>query len=90
MTIGDGFKARLEFVLEETFHNSLHGGEHMSRAFVASRLLEAAQNGIVKLEDLRGVAEVALTEASRPPKSKKLKCQLAERSERPCGDADRG
>jgi len=69
MTIGGGFKRRLEFVLEQTFQHFVHGGDHMSRTFVANRLLEAAQTGIVKLEDLKRIAQAALIEASQPSKS---------------------
>ena len=68
MTIGDGFKARLEFVLEQVFEN--HScGDHERRAFVARRLLMAAQRGVLSLEKLKGVARDALFEALQPPKS---------------------
>jgi hypothetical protein len=69
MTIGDGFKARLEFVLEQVFENLSYGGDHPTRAFVAQRLLGAAQAGIVKLEDLKQVAQEALLDALQAPKS---------------------
>jgi hypothetical protein len=65
MTIGDGFKARLEFVLEQVFENLSSGGDHLTRAFVAERLLKAAQAGIVKLEDLKRVAQDALLQAPK-------------------------
>jgi hypothetical protein len=66
MTIGSGFKARLEFVLEQVFEGRSGGGDHESRAFVAARLLKAAQSGIVRIDDLKRVAQEAL---NRVPKS---------------------
>ena len=69
MTIGDGFKARLEFVLEQVFQDQSGGGDHACRAFVASRLLQAAQRGVLSLEKLRVVAQEALLEALPAPKS---------------------
>jgi hypothetical protein len=63
MKIGDGFKARLEFVLEQVFEKLSDGGDHETRAFVAKRLLRAAQAGIVKLDDLKRVAGDALRDA---------------------------
>lgn len=69
MKIGDGFKARLEFVLEQVFANLSHGGDHETRAFVAQRLLKAAQAGIVRLDDLKRVAGEALLDALQAPKS---------------------
>lgn len=68
MRIGDGFKARLEFVLEQVFENQSCGGDHASRAFVAKRLLQAAQRGILSLEKLKTVAQDALLEALQAPK----------------------
>ena len=69
MTIGDGFKARLEFVLEQVFEKLSDGGDHETRAFVAKRLLRAAQAGIVKLDDLKRVAGDALRDALHTPRS---------------------
>lgn len=69
MKIGNGFKTRLEFVLEQVFEGRSCGGDHPTRAFVATRLLEAAQRGILKLEDLNGVAQDALDELLHPPAS---------------------
>jgi hypothetical protein len=69
MRISDGFKARLEFVLEQIFESFSYGGDHEVRAFVAARLLRAAQSGIVKLDDLQQVAREALLEVARAPKS---------------------
>jgi hypothetical protein len=69
MTISDGFKARLEYVLEQVFESLSFGGDHESRAFVAERLLTAAQSGVVKLEDLKCIAHDALMEVARTPKS---------------------
>jgi hypothetical protein len=68
-TIGAGFKARLEFILERVFENVSHGGDHQSRAFVAARLLKAAQSGVVGLDNLTRIARDALVEVVRPPKS---------------------
>ena len=69
MKIGEGFKARLEFVLEQVFESLSHGGDHETRAFVAARLLKAAQAGIVRLDDLKRVAGDALRDALQTPKS---------------------
>jgi hypothetical protein len=69
VTIGDGFKVRLEFVLEQVFKNHSDGGDHDSRAFVARRLLQAAQRGVLSLEKLKGVAQEALHEALQSSKS---------------------
>lgn len=69
VTIGDGFKARLEFVLEQVFQDHSDGGDHVCRAFVAIRLLQAAQRGVLSLEKLKGVAQEALHEALSVPKS---------------------
>ena len=69
MKIGDGFKARLEFVLEQVFENLSCGGDHEMRAFVARRLLKAAQAGTVKMDDLTRIAQAALHDALDVPKS---------------------
>lgn len=69
MKIGDGFKARLEFVLEQVFENLSDGGDHQTRAFVAKRLLRAAQSGIVRLDDLQRIARDALLDARHAPHS---------------------
>jgi hypothetical protein len=68
MTIGDGFKVRLEFVLEQVFENHSDGGDHDRHAFVARRLLQAAQRGVLSLEKLNGVAQDALREALQAPR----------------------
>jgi len=65
MKIGAGFKARLEFVLEQVAKNLSYGGDHKTRAFIAERLLNAAQSGIVKFDDLVRVAHDALLDAVR-------------------------
>ena len=80
MKIGDGFKTRLEFVLEQVFESLECGGDHETRAFVANRLLEAAQSGILKLEDLRRVAEDALVELLQLPTPVQIKPQRIEPS----------
>ena len=69
MTIGDGFKARLEFVLEQVFESHSCGGNHERRAFVAQRLLSAAQRGVLSLEKLKSVAQDALLEQPHTRKS---------------------
>jgi hypothetical protein len=69
VTIGDGFKVRLEFVLEQIFKNHSDGGDHESRAFVAKRLLQAAQRGVLSLEKLKSIAQEALLEALQSSKS---------------------
>jgi hypothetical protein len=69
MPIGDPIKARLQLVLQETFQKCPHGGDHIIRAVVANRLLDAVQAGIVDMEDLKGIAQAALLELSQPPKS---------------------
>jgi hypothetical protein len=69
MMIGDAMKARLESVLQETFLKCPHGGDHIVRALVANRLLDAVQAGIVDIEDLKRIAQAALLELSQPPKS---------------------
>lgn len=48
MAIGDGFKTRLEFILDQAFENQSGGGDHESRAFVGRRLLDAAQSGVIQ------------------------------------------
>jgi len=69
MTIGDGFKARLEYVLELVFESYSGGGDHERRAFVAKRLLQAAQRGILSLEKLKDIAQESLREALQRSKS---------------------
>jgi hypothetical protein len=69
MTIGDGFKARLEYVLELVFESYSGGGDHERRAFVARRLLQAAQRGILSLEKLKDIAQESLREALQRSKS---------------------
>lgn len=63
MVISDGFKVRLEFVLQQVFECDKNGGDHQKRAFVAARLLIAAQRGVVDLTDLKTLAEEAKLEA---------------------------
>jgi hypothetical protein len=70
MKIDSGFKARLEFVLEQAVKDLSHGGDHKTRAFMAARLLSAAQSGIVKFEDLARVAQDALLDALQRPNQK--------------------
>jgi hypothetical protein len=65
MRISDGFKARLEFVVDEVCGGLFNGGDHAVRVYVAERLLGAAETGVFKLEDLKTVARQALDEVSR-------------------------
>jgi hypothetical protein len=62
MKIDAGFKARLEFVLEQVAKDLSYGGDHKTRAFIAARLLSAAQSDVVKLVR---VARDALLDALR-------------------------
>jgi hypothetical protein len=80
MKIGDGFKTRLEFVLEEALESLSYGGDHVTRAFVASRPLKAAQSGILKLEDLMRIAHDALFELLQPPKPTEVPHQRLEQN----------
>lgn len=59
-----GYKARLEFVLDQVCAELPAGGDHESRAFIAKRLASAAAVGSRSLEDLTGVAREALAELS--------------------------
>ena len=65
MNIGAGFKAWLEFVIEQVVKGFSHGGDRKTRALMAARLLSAAQSGIVKFEDLVLVAQDPLLDAPR-------------------------
>jgi hypothetical protein len=62
MKIDAGFKARFEFVLEQVAKDLSYGGDHKTRAFIAARLLSAAQSDVVKLVR---VARDALLDALR-------------------------
>jgi hypothetical protein len=62
MKIDAGFKARLEFVLEQVAKDLSYGGDHKTRAFIAARFLSAAQSDVVKLVR---VARDALLDALR-------------------------
>ena len=55
-----GFKARLEYVLDQVCADASDGGSHEMRRFVAERLMTAAQAGERSLEGLTEVARQAL------------------------------
>jgi hypothetical protein len=55
-----GFKARLEYVLDQVCIDASDGGSHEMRRFVAERLMTAAQAGERSLEELTEVARQAL------------------------------
>jgi hypothetical protein len=55
-----GFKARLEYVLDQVCIDASDGGSHEMRRFVAERLMTAAQAGERFLEELTVVARQAL------------------------------
>jgi hypothetical protein len=55
-----GFKARLEYVLDQVCMEAPDGGSHEMRCFVAEKLMTAAQGGERSLEGLTEVARQAL------------------------------
>jgi hypothetical protein len=57
-----GYKARLEYVLDQVCADLPVGGDHASRAFIAQRLISAAGLGTRSLEELMTVAREALAE----------------------------
>ena len=65
-----GYKARLEFLLDQVCAELPAGGDHASRAFIAERLILAAGRGARSLEDLTGVAHGALAELSASKSSR--------------------
>jgi hypothetical protein len=67
--IGDGYKSRLEFVLDQACAELPYGGDHKSRQFIAGQLLEAVRAGTANFEDLNRVAQRALAELVSTPNS---------------------
>jgi hypothetical protein len=66
--VSDGFKVRLEMVLDQVFGSREHGGDHDARAYVAARLLDAAATGTTDLADLIALATSALDELGERPR----------------------
>jgi hypothetical protein len=54
--VSAGFKARLEYVLDQVCVELADGGSHEMRSFVAESLIAAAQAGERSLEGLMAVA----------------------------------
>ena len=50
--ITEGFKARLEYVLDQVCADLPAGGNHEARQTIAAHLLKAAQNGVTNIDDL--------------------------------------
>jgi hypothetical protein len=59
--VSTGFKARLEYVLDQICVETQFGGSHEMRCFVAERLMAAAEAGECSLDRLTEVARNALT-----------------------------
>jgi hypothetical protein len=49
--ISTGFKARLEYVLDQICAETEHGGSHEMRCFIAEQLMAAAQAGERSVDD---------------------------------------
>jgi hypothetical protein len=60
--VSTGFKARLEYVLDQICAETQHGGSHEMRCFVAERLMVAAKAGECSLDRLTEVARNAFTD----------------------------
>jgi hypothetical protein len=58
--ISSGFKARLEYVLDQICVEAPDGGGHEMRRFIAEKLMAAAETGERSLERLTEVARQAL------------------------------
>ena len=58
--ISTGFKARLEYVLDQICAETIHGGSHEMRSFVAKQLMAAAEAGERSFGRLMEVARHAL------------------------------
>jgi dihydroxyacetone kinase len=58
--ISSGFKTRLEFVLDQICVETMHGGSHEMRRFVAEKLMAAAEAEERSLDRLTEVARHAL------------------------------
>ena len=55
-------RANMDVVLEEICREMPHGGDHVSRRFIAERLMECAREGRSSLTELNSVARRALLE----------------------------
>jgi hypothetical protein len=62
--VSSGFKARLEYVLDQICINLPDGGSHELRSFIAESLMAAAQAGERSLEGLAAAAEQSLVSYS--------------------------
>jgi hypothetical protein len=58
--VSSGFKARLEYVLDQVCVEAPRGGSHEMRRFIAEHLMSAAQAGERSLDGLINVARHAL------------------------------
>jgi hypothetical protein len=56
-----GFKARLEYVLDQICAETEHGGSHEMRCLIAEQLIAAAQTGERSVDGLTKVARHAQT-----------------------------
>jgi hypothetical protein len=58
--VSAGFKARLEYVLDQICIETRDGGSHEMRGFIAEQLIAATETGVRSAEDLMQVAREAL------------------------------
>jgi hypothetical protein len=56
--------ANMDVVLEEICRVLPHGGDHVTRKYVAKKLIQSAKKGNTTLEGMRSVARMALQELS--------------------------
>jgi hypothetical protein len=59
--VSAGFKARLEYLLDQICAETEHGGSHEMRSFIAEQLMAAAQAGDRSVDGLTAVARQAQT-----------------------------
>lgn len=64
--VSPGFKARLEYVLDQVCVAAPDGRSHEMRSFVAEKLVAATQAGERTLESLMQVARQVLTTFGKP------------------------
>jgi hypothetical protein len=64
--VSAGFKARLEYVLDQVCMGVPDGGSHELRRLVAAKLVAAAQAGELSMEGLTAVAREALASSAAP------------------------
>ncbi len=67
--LGSRVQANLDVALEDVCRELPNGGDHESRKFVAEQLIDAAQAGLVTLDDLTAVARRALLHLKNASKS---------------------